>query len=426
MTDSVADGGAGRLTGAARRRRALALAIFLLTVAAFLLRFTISPEVLDRFENYTGAGGSFLQKLHVGTYAILLVLPLALFSRPIVLRGDEIGKFRALLRFVLLLIGLMLYLGLAGHFSTSGVVIDTYLAAGAAGLVMMAQGEDARRRVGDVIVVMLLVSALMGIFEAVTHHRILPYDNIEAQFRPIGLTEHPLALGTLCAAGIGFAFSTRWPIWARLLAAFVLLVGCAASGARFALLTAGVEVFALLLLTPWPKLSRRHARQAKAVVLVLVLAGGAGLVALLASAGLLSRFGDGVFDANAMVRLSIYDIFRFVSWPDLLFGMPADALVEVVQKQLHLPTLESAPIAILMLFGLPMALLFAGALFWTVLRLLRFASVTTRIATLTFFIAALSNNALSTKTPAFAIVLVLVLAFSNRGPGEKRGLEPHE
>jgi hypothetical protein len=421
VTDSVADGGAGRLTGAARRRRALALAIFLLTIAAFLLRFTISPEVLDRFENYTGAGGSFLQKLHVGTYAILLVLPLALFSRPIVLRGDEIGKFRALLRFVLLLIGLMLYLGLAGHFSTSGVVIDTYLAAGAAGLVMMAQGEDARRRVGDVIVVMLLVSALMGIFEAVTHHRILPYDNIEAQFRPIGLTEHPLALGTLCAAGIGFAFSTRWPIWARLLAAFVLLVGCAASGARFALLTAGVEVFALLLLTPWPKLSRRHARQAKAVVLVLVLAGGAGLVALLASAGLLSRFGDGVFDANAMVRLSIYDIFRFVSWPDLLFGMPADALVEVVQKQLHLPTLESAPIAILMLFGLPMALLFAGALFWTVLRLLRFASVTTRIATLTFFIAALSNNALSTKTPAFAIVLVLVLAFSNRGPGEKRG-----
>jgi hypothetical protein len=405
---------AGRLAGAERGRNAWALAIFLLTVAAFLLRFTISPEVLDRFENYTGAGGSFLEKLHVGTYAILLVAPLALFSRPIVLRGDEIGKFRALLRFVLLLVGLMAYLGLVGHFSTSGIFIDTYLAAGAAGLIMMAQGEPARRRIGDVIVVMLLVSALMGIFEAVTHHRILPYDNIEAQFRPIGLTEHPLALGTLCAAGIGFAGATRWPVWARLLAAFVLLVGCAASGARFALLTAAVEVFALLLLTPWPKLSRRHARQAKTVVLFLVLIGGAALVTLLASAGLLTRFGDGVFDANAMVRVSVYDIFGHVGWQDLMFGMPADALVEVVQKQLHLPTLESAPIAILMLLGLPMALLFAGALVWTMLRLLRFASASTRIALLTFFVAALSNNALSTKTPAVAIVLVLVLAFSNR------------
>jgi hypothetical protein len=421
----LAAGDAGRLAGAERGRNALALTIFLLTIAAFLLRFTISPEVLDRFENYTGAGGSFLQKLHVGTYAILLVAPLALFSRPIVLRGDEIGKFKALLRFVLLLFGLMVYLGLVGHFSTSGIFIDTYLAAGVAGLIMMAQSEAARRRIGDVTVVMLLVSALMGIFEAVTHHRILPYDNVEAQFRPIGLTEHPLALGTLCAAGIGFAMATRWPVWARLLAAFVLLVGCAVSGARFALLTAAVEVFALLLLTPWPKLTRRHARQAKAVVLILVLIGGTALVTLLASAGLLSRFGDGVFDANAMVRVSIYDIFSHVGWQDLLFGMPADALVEVVQKQLHLPTLESAPIAVLMLFGVPMALLFAGALAWTMLRVLRFASASTRIALLTFFVAALSNNALSTKTPAVAIVLVLVLAFSNRAPvkpgPERRG-----
>jgi hypothetical protein len=421
----LAAGDAGRLAGAERGRNALALTIFLLTIAAFLLRFTISPEVLDRFENYTGAGGSFLQKLHVGTYAILLVAPLALFSRPIVLRGDEIGKFKALLRFVLLLFGLMVYLGFVGHFSTSGIFIDTYLAAGVAGLIMMAQSEAARRRIGDVTVVMLLVSALMGIFEAVTHHRILPYDNVEAQFRPIGLTEHPLALGTLCAAGIGFAMATRWPVWARLLAAFVLLVGCAVSGARFALLTAAVEVFALLLLTPWPKLTRRRARQAKAVVLILVLIGGTALVTLLASAGLLSRFGDGVFDANAMVRVSIYDIFSHVGWQDLLFGMPADALVEVVQKQLHLPTLESAPIAVLMLFGVPMALLFAGALAWTMLRVLRFASASTRIALLTFFVAALSNNALSTKTPAVAIVLVLVLAFSNRAPvkpgPERRG-----
>ena len=117
-----------------------------------------------------------------------------------------------------------------------------------------------------------------------------------------------------------------------------------------------------------------------------------------------------------MVRLSIYDIFNFVSWQSLLFGMPANALIDVVQKQLHLPTLESAPIAIIMLFGLPMALFFAGLLAWIVLRLLRFASAATSIATLAFFVAALSNNALSTKTPAFAIALVLVLAYSNRAP----------
>jgi len=79
---------------------------------------------------------------------------------------------------------------------------------------------------------MLILSALIGIMEAVTHIRVLPYDLNELQFRPIGLANHPLALGSLCATAIGFVVLARWPVWMRLLAVFILFVGCAASGAR--------------------------------------------------------------------------------------------------------------------------------------------------------------------------------------------------
>ena len=39
-------------------------------------------------------GGAFYEKIHLGTYLLLLLLPVALFSRPVFLRGEEIVRFR--------------------------------------------------------------------------------------------------------------------------------------------------------------------------------------------------------------------------------------------------------------------------------------------------------------------------------------------
>ncbi|RWH49515.1 MAG: hypothetical protein EOQ80_07025, partial [Mesorhizobium sp.] len=391
----------------------MSILFFLCAALAFLLRFTVSPQIMNMVVDYTADGGSFYEKLHFGTYAIFLLLPFVLFSRPFLLQGDEIGIFKALLLYSALIFALVPYLFITGRAGSSGFIIDTYLVAGAAGLLMLALNAEVRRALGDVVLGMVILSAVMGTIEAVTQHRFLPYGLNELQFRPIGLSAHPLALGALCATVIGFVPLTRWRIWVRVLAIFVLLVGCAASGARAALLLAAGETLILLMFVPWPRLILKHQRQAKSVVLVFALAAGAVLVAILFSGGLLNRFGNTIFDENFMARVTIYQVFGLVSWKDILFGMNVDDLLAIVNEKLHLPYIESAPVVIIMLFGLPIAVLFIMLVFWFIFRLLRAAPLPAWIGTMTFLLAALSNNALSSKSPEIAIIVVLLLAYRN-------------
>jgi hypothetical protein len=361
--------------------------------------------------NYTTETGAFYEKLHFGTDAIFLLTPVVLFSRPIVLVGDEIGMFRSLLLYSAIMLVLVPFLFVTGRAGSSGFVIDTYLVAGAAGLMTLAMGADVRRALGDVILAMLILSAAIGIVEALTHSRLLPYPLNELQFRPIGLSAHPLALGALCAMASGFVTLTRWPVWVRIGCIFVLFIGCAASGARTALLLHAAEIVILLLFTRWPQLSRRHERQAKLVTLAATAIGGAALVAGLFSLGLLNRFNNTIFDENFMARVTIYQVFSYVSWEDILFGMNANDLLSIVNNKLHLPYIESAPVVIILLFGLPVAILFTAVVFWLPARLLRGAPLQAKLATVTFLLAALSNNTMSSKTPEMTMIVVLLLAY---------------
>lgn len=395
----------------ARRQNALSLLFFLCMALALLVRIAVSPQLMNMVVRYTDDSGAFYEKLHFGTLAIFVLFPFVLFSRPILLRGSEIGLFKVVLTYTALMAALVVYLIATGRPGSSGFIIDSYLVAGATGLMMLALNADAKRALGGVVLTILILSAAIATGEAVTQHRLLPYDLVELQFRPIGLSMHPLSLGALCATAIGFVPLTRWPIWVRILAILILFVGCAASGARTALILTVAEILVLLLFLPWRGLALAHERQAKFVTLFLVMIAGGAIIAIMFAAGLMSRFGSTIFDENFMARVTIYNVFDFVSWKELLFGMNADDLLRIVNEQLNLPTIESAPVVITLLLGAPLAVLFAIFLFRFLLRLLWGAPLPAWIGSLTFLLAALSNNALSSKAPDITIVVVLLLAF---------------
>ena len=394
-----------------RRQNALLLLFLIAAALALAVRINVSPMLMDMVVSYTEEGGAFYEKLHFGTYLIFLVLPFALFGRPFTLRGDEIGKFKALLWFCLILVGFILVLFVTGRQGASVFLIDTYLVAGAAGLIALSLGPEARRMLGEFILFMLILSAVVGIGEAVTHRRLIPTDLVELSFRPLGLSEHPLALGALCATAVAFVALTQWRIWVRALAILVLFVGCAASGARFALLLTAAEIVLLIMFLPWPKLSQRHARSAKFIVLLLTMLGGAIMIGLLAAGGLLSRFSETLFDENFFARLTVYQAFALVGWQELIFGMPPAALLELVNTKLGLPFIESAQVVIGLTFGVPLALAFTALFAWILLRLLREAPLAARVGSVVFLLAALSNNTLSAKQPVITIIFVLLLAF---------------
>ena len=405
----------------ARRQNALSLLFFILTLAAFTVRFCVSPEMMNSLVDYTSdTGGALYEKLHFGTYAILLLLPLVLFSRPVFLRGEEIVKFRDLVRYCAMMVVLIAVMIGTGRAGTSGTFIDTYLVAGVAGLVMLAQNAGMRRSIGDAVLVICIVSALMGLFEAATQTRILPYSANEDVFRPTGLADHPLTLGMMSAACIAFVALTRWPIWLKVLAVLILFVGTAAAGARFALLLAAAEVLVLLVLVPWPGLSRRAERKAKLAGLLLTLAIGAVLIAVLAAGGFLSRFSEGVVDENFYARTDIYKIFSYVELNDILYGADLTEITRIVNEKLKLPFIESTPVYLTFQLGAILALVFAGVVFWLLWRLLRHQQRPAWIGTAVFLAAALSNNTLSSKTPVVTMLIVLLVAYMQAVPQPSR------
>lgn len=395
----------------AARQNTLITAIFLCAVFVFQLRFHVSSHVMDLVVNYTPTGGAIYEKLHFGTYGIFALLPFALLSRPFVLRGSEIALFRALMLFSLLMPVLIVYLGAVGRSGSIGFIIDTYVTAGAAGLIMLTLPHGMRRLIGDVTLVILVASAIVGFVEASTHYRFLPYPPIRDVFRPAGLAEHPLTLGALSAMAIGFVAVTRWPLWVRLTAIAVLYLGCAISTARTAFALASLETFLLLLFSRWPKLSKQTERQAKFVILLFLLPLSVVLIVGLFSAGFMERFKGALPDDSFMARITIYRVFDYFSWRDILMGVHIDQLMFVVNKKLKLEFIENSPIVLTMLFGLPAAIVFTVAFARLIVRLLRETPGPAQLGAIVFIIISLSNNTFTVKTPVIAMLVVLLIAY---------------
>ncbi len=87
----------------ARRHNAVSVLFLLCAAFAFTLRATVSPQLLDYVIAYTGEGGAFYEKVHLGTYAVLLLLPFVLgqFARPLL--SQFVDRHPVLTRVVLIL-----------------------------------------------------------------------------------------------------------------------------------------------------------------------------------------------------------------------------------------------------------------------------------------------------------------------------------
>jgi len=407
MSYPIAVSSSGR-TEIDRRENALGLLFLSMTVVVLVLRIFVIPDLVNMLVDYTSEGGPFYAKFHPGTYAIGATIVFILTSRPLVLAVGDVDLFRSLIRYISVLAGLVVYLVLIGQLSALGLVIDAYLAAMMTGVLLLVQTEQIRRIAATSVLSIMIVSAVIAIGEAIVQHRLMPFTEGEVAFRATGLSSHPLALGAQCAAAIGFVPLTRWRLWVKLLAVFLLVIGCVAAGARFALMLSAAEVLLLLLFLRWPKLSRRHERQAKLIAFFATIFIGVILTIFLLSVGMLNRF-SAVVDDSSMARVKIYEVFTYVSWKELFFGMNSADLLKIVNEKVELPFIESAPVIIIMLQGLPAAIFFTIVVVRYILRILRGMPLAAKIGAATFILADMSNNALANKTPDIILLTLLIV-----------------
>lgn len=409
MSDGAFSASFGR-----ERDRSLWLFLFAMAIGAICLRVLITNPLMNEFVEYTTETGAIYEKIHFGTYALLGVAAIVPLFRPIRLEIWEVAPFRALLFFGFWVLAIAVGLVAIGRGGSAGYLIDSYVAAAAAGLALFMLPLQMRRTAGHIMLAILMASALIGIGEVATGTRFLPYDVGELDFRPTGLMGHPLNQGLMLAAGIGFLAASRFRLSIKLLGAALLLIGVAAAGARTATIMAAVAIFACLMLTRWQNVDA--ARQPSMKLMVLAFAAIATLpsIGLLIGAGFLDRFEGGLIDESAMARLDVYRVFECVSWADILAGTDIAIIQKIVETRIDLLYIESTPVILIFQLGLPGALFFTGLVVYLFAHLLRLNGRAATIGTAIFFIVALSNNHLSTKMATVTMVVVMLVAFMQR------------
>jgi len=375
------------------------------------LRLGANRNILDKVIDYSTDGGSIVEKIHPGTYGIVALLLAILLTTRIELGSWELRALRSLLQFAAAIFVLGLLLLLFGHTGSLGQLVDSYLAACAAGALLLFFPQPWRRSLATAVLVFIIVGAIVALGEFALGTRLLPYPLEEQSFRPTGLSEHPLMLGLLNAVGISFVAATAWKPAVKIAGIAILLLGTLAAGARLASVIAGIIVLATVLVYDWPAARPQTRMRMKLLIAIAMTLAVPVVLATLYQFGLLDRFDNGLFDESAMARVKIYGLFNLVSWNEILFGADIEHIRKLALQHFDLQFIESSVVMLVFQFGLFGAVLFVLAMARSFLVLLAGSSRHVIIGTIGFFAIAASNNSLTSKSALIMMIVVLIIGF---------------
>lgn len=412
--------GAGvAVVGEADNSRFLAGVAYLFAVLVFL-RLMISDPLMNMVVNYSGEGGSIVEKIHPCTQGMIFLLILTLLKCRVAFTQIEARIIRQLVIFMAVIVALVMVVQIAGRSIAMGYLLETYIGGCLACILMYALPVEKRRIIGDVIVFYIVINSAVSILEKAGSFRFYPYPYNEATFRPTAFTSHPLAIGLFNAGATVFILATRWPAWIKAGCLLVAVMGAFASGARTGAIFTAVSVVGALAMTRMPGASGESRLRLRVLLFGTVLFGGAILIALAGAAGFLERFEGGYVDENAQARIDVYKVFEWVSWSDILFGADLLVIKAMVMERLKL-LIESSVVIFVFQFGLFGAVLFTGTVLWTFWRLAQATDWRALVGVATFFATAMSNDTLSGKHFHMTTMMLLLIAFrSNAGDASAR------
>jgi hypothetical protein len=269
------------------------------------------------------------------------------------------------------------------------------------------------------------VNALLGIAEFVSGWRLIPVNlygmeqTAEVEARAFGLLGHPLSsAGTaglyavILMCGGGPRLSEPWR-WAALGLQFLAL---AAFGGRTALVMAATCLAVTTLLAVLRVLGGGAVGIRSLGVACLAAPLMVAALAAAATSGyfdtVLARFVDD--NGSALARQTIFDLFRFFSWQDLLLGPDQDHVATMLNYLGIEAGVESFWFGMLFYCGLLPSLVFFvgfGLFLADVLRQARGSAV----VPLLFFLGIVSSSvSLSSKTSMLSHFVAMVLALMRR------------
>lgn len=396
--------------------------IYKVMMFTFLTAFIFGGYLLENLGvKYVSEGGNPLVKIHISTYILTLTVAIFTLRRGINVPLTSLRELRASWLISFLCIVLVIFYGLI-RFGTSGMayLVDTMVAPLLAIYLLSQLSTTHKNKLLTLLAYLLFINSLIAILEFMLGNTLMSAQfSSFSHFRSTALLTHPLnnALITAALAPILMSY-TRIPY---LIYFTVITLALFAFGGRAATGIFMLGVF-ILIAPKVPAFIAAGVRVSKMRFAVIqALAFFASIFTILVitltpiGARILSKLH---IDGSAQARFDVFIILEQLSLREWFLGA-SHSLLENIAFYIQIDVIENYIIGWIVSFGIICTVLLFLSCYKLPLKIaLGKSRNSAKIALIVFILVSLTNNALTTKTPALLFLISAMYLVVSRRNGK--------
>lgn len=375
---------------------------------SLLLAFVFGHYLLESLGvQYVSQGGSPLFKIHIYSYILIfsvVILFLRFGMNKMLSQLHQFGKtwFISMSCYSLVVLYALSKYGISGI----AYLVDTILAPIICLMLVFRLDKSSIETIVRLLAWLIFINSLVAIGEMIFHVRVLETGYGESgYFRSTALLNHPLNNGliTACLTPLLYDKTRVKPV----IYFIVVFLALFSFGGRTAL--AVFSIFSLFSVKN-SVTALFNSGDTRKVTFVLI----SMLLAILFVIGILvvTPIGARIFenlkiDGSAQARFDLFIILNELSFTEWLFGASSE-LTSNLEFFIGIEVVENYLVGWIMSYGIIVTLLLFLATYGLLYKVFFVGDLNQKIAIAAFFLVSISNNSLSSKTPALLFLYIAV------------------
>ncbi|AQQ01611.1 hypothetical protein B0W48_18590 [Pseudoalteromonas aliena] len=395
--------------------------IYKIMFCVFLLSFILGGYVLENLGiQYVSDGGSPLGKIHITSYILFFCIGLLTLKKGLNKPLANLKELRGAWLVSTLSISVVIFYGLF-KFGTSGMayLIDTIVAALLAVYLLSQLKSEHKKKLLRLLAYLLFINAVIAILEFILGKTLVDVSfSSFSHFRSTALLTHPLNNALITAALAPLLMNqTRFP---ALLYFTVIFLALFAFGGRAAVGVFLLGTFILVapkiptFLTKGIKMTKMRFAALQALTFCAVIFTSLIIIFTPIGSRILSKLH---VDGSAQARFDVFIILEQLSPSEWVFGASQE-LISNIAFYIEIDVIENYLIGWVVSFGLISTLLLIVSCYRLPFKLASKDNISLCAALIIFFMVSLTNNALTTKTPA--LLFLFSALYLHNSIGNKR------
>ena len=381
--------------------------IYKIMFCVFLLSFILGGYLLENLGiQYVSDGGSPLGKIHITSYILFFCIGMLTLKKGLSKPLTNLKELRGAWLVSTLSISVVIFYGLF-KFGTSGMayLIDTIVAALLAVYLLSQLKSEHKKKLLRLLAYLLFINAVIAILEFILGKTLVDVSfSSFSHFRSTALLTHPLNNALITAALAPLLMNqTRFP---TLLYFTVIFLALFAFGGRAAVGVFLLGTFILIapkipaFLTKGIKMTKMRFAALQALTFCAVIFTSLIIIFTPIGSRILSKLH---VDGSAQARFDVFIILEQLSPSEWVFGASQE-LINNIAFYIEIDVIENYLIGWIVSFGLICTFLLIVSCYKLPVKLARNSNIRVSVALIVFIIVSLTNNALTTKTPALLLL----------------------